>query len=233
MPHTTADREQIPRSDEKEGPSSMMMAETRPSSRWEDDPFVVTVDVDCSTLTSPASYHDLLGLEFYLVDGVDLVVDGVLPDKLVHQHNRAAAAAQGLQVFPGDRLVAVNVNDKKFKENLLKELKKPVEEHPEPLFQLFFQRAVLSHMSVVKGEQKLGLRVNHDRAKTWCNYLQVEAVSEGAINSFNKNAERNGETGLQMGDKIVEVNDVRGRPDQLLKEITRCKVLNISFIPVA
>lgn len=241
MPHTTADREQIPRTDEKEVASSMMMAEARPSNRWEEDPFVVTLDVDCPTLPSPVSYHELLGLEFYLVDSVggDLVVDGVLPDKLVHQYNRAAALAQGLQVLPGDRLVEVAVGRKRMKENLLKELKKPVEEPLEPdgngeaPFQLFFQRAVLSSMRVAKGEQKLGLRVNMDKAKPWRNYLQVEAVNEGAIMAFNMNADRTGETGLQLGDKIVQVNDVRGKPDALLKEISRAQVLNLSFIPVA
>lgn len=204
------EQEQIPQNDERQSPQDVAVfalpKECRP---WVQDSFVVEFE--------RGDLNDL-GIEFNIVEHNELVVDGVIPDKLAARYN--ASAEPDAQIIPGDRVAAVNgwtaaapAMLSKFSET--------------ERVALTFQHAVLCSFTVEKQGRKLGLIVNHDK-KPWCRFLQVEALNEGLILEYNRTS---GQRGLRTGDRIVEVNGIRGRPETLLRELGTKDRVELTYIP--
>lgn len=176
---------------------------------WDKDSFVVDFENGDPTT---------LGIEFSIIEGNDLVVLGVVPEKLADIYNRSAS--DDLQIMPGDRVSAVNGSSASAAA-LLTRLSET------DSATVTFQHAILSRIEVEKRGKKLGLIVNHDK-KPWIRFLQVEQVNDGVIMEYNKSS---GSRGLQTGDRIVEVNGRRGRPDVLLRELGTKDMLHLAYLP--
>lgn len=159
-----------------------------------------------------------LGLELNVAESNDLIVDGVVPDKLAHKYNQSAE--EGNQILTGDRVAAVNgwaappsALLKKFQES--------------ERVTLTMQHAKVVRIFVEKRGLKFGLKVNHDK-KPWCKFLHVVDVNEGAIMEYNRTC---GDRGIRRGDRIIEVNNIRGKPETLLRELGMRDQIDLVIIP--
>lgn len=196
-PSETADQEHLAPT---EAMCATFMLPPIPWARWAKGTFVVDFE---------SGDPRRLGIEFSTVEENELVVVGVVPnpDQLAHAYN--STAADELQILPGDRVVAVNGSEAPAS-TLLSTLSRADN------ISLTFQHALLERISVQKKGKRLGLVVNKDR-RPCVKYLQVEKVNEGVILDYNMTI---GSRGMQPGDRIVEVNGVRGTPEALLRELT-------------
>lgn len=163
-----------------------------------------------------------MGLEASLTESGILRIDGVSPDGRAACWNESCLLEQ--QLIPGDRICAINGQQPPEGKHLYDYIKKNG-----PCKTLTIQHAEHLHVEVVKTEGiKVGLGLGYCK-KTWCAYLEVENLSPGLFANWNAlQKEKTGEDGVQIGDRIIEINGIRGTPDRLLDQMKR-KSLQLVF----
>lgn len=166
----------------------------------------------------PAGTADKLGLELAIVNGELLRVDGVSPGGPAHEWNTSSSPA--LAIRTGDIIVEANGVTGNPDELMARF-------SPDMPLRLRLFRPELRLLRVEKRGQKAGLRLNYSRHE-WCAFLEVEAVGEGAVADAIRES---GARPLGVGDRIIEVNGVGGRPDQLLGALGAQDTVELVIVP--
>lgn len=163
----------------------------------------------------------LLGLAMAATGGHRfLQVDGVAPGGLAEQWN--SMVKDEFKITSGARIVEVN--------GLRADCRSLWEQFkPEEPLRFKVLRPALNRLRIRKEGRKLGMTVQHLH-HTWCEFLKVDAITDGAVLHHNEMVSAGGGVKLAPGDLIVEVNGVTGSPTTLVDALAAFDPLDFAVI---